>query len=158
MKNMNCFFNSLATIAFCSLPLVSISQTVEKPAYAWLAGSWEGDGFGGRSEEVWSAPSEDGKMMGTYRHHKGDGKLNFYEFLILDEAGIRLKHFTPELVSWEEKEDFISFEMISYDEKTIEMKGLTFQLITPDQMEIYLKLKGNDGVVRTEVFHMTRRK
>ncbi|CAE7292101.1 unnamed protein product [Symbiodinium microadriaticum] len=130
----------------------------EKPAYVWLAGAWEGDGFGGQSEEIWSVPSADGKMMGAYRHHTGDGELNFYEFLVLDETGIQLKHFTPELISWEEKEDFVTFEMISYDEKTIEMKGLTFKLITPDQMEIYLKLKGNDGVVRTEVFHMTRRK
>ena len=158
MRNRNHFLIILAIIAFLYLPFVGHAQTSEQPAYAWLAGSWIGDGFGGQSEEMWSSPSVDGKMMGVYRHHTGEGALNFYEFLVLDEAGIHLKHFTPELVAWEEKEDFHTFEMISYDENTIEMKGLTFKLINPEQMEIYLKLKGSDGVVRTEVFHMNRRK
>ncbi len=136
-----------------TISTVSLSQT---PAYAWLAGSWVGDGFGGTSEEVWSAPSADGTMMGTYRHHNGDGSLNFYEFLVLDETGMRLKHFKPDLEGWEEKKDYVTFEMVSYDETSINMKGLTFKYFAPDKMEIYLKLKSN-GEVRTEVFHMRRR-
>ena len=28
--------------------------------YAWLAGHWTGDGFGGTSEEMWSKPKNGG--------------------------------------------------------------------------------------------------
>ncbi len=134
----------------------STAQNEGLPSYAWLAGSWEGDGFGGTSHEVWSSPSTDGKMMGAYRHYTGEGKLNFYEFLVLDEEGIKLKHFTPDLTGWEEKEDFLSFEMISYDEDTIELKGLVFKRMSDTEMEIHLRMRSKDGTVRTEVFHMRR--
>lgn len=136
--------------------LPATDSPLEPPAYAWLEGSWIGDGFGGTSEEVWSAPSADGTMMGVYRHHKGDGSLNFYEFLTLDSKGMHVKHFTPELKAWEEKEDYHTFEMISSDEKTIEMKGLTFELINPNEMTINLKMQDSEGNISTEVFHMRR--
>lgn len=124
--------------------------------YAWLAGSWEGDGFGGRSEEVWSLPSADGTMMGTYRHHKADGSLNFYEFMVLDESGLKLKHFSPELVGWETKEDFVTFEMVSYSADRIELKGLIFERKSDTEMEIRLRMKYGDEI-KTEVFKMTRK-
>ncbi len=126
------------------------------PSYAWLAGTWVGDGFGGTSEEVWSQPSEDGTMMGVYRHHKGDSSLNFYEFLVLDETGMKLKHFTPDLVSWEEKEDFVHFEVIEFTETKIVLKGLSFELKSENEMEIRLDLKDGDKKW-TEVFSMKRK-
>lgn len=124
--------------------------------YQWLAGAWVGDGFGGKSEEIWSKPSADGTMMGTYRHHKGDGSLNFYEFMVLDKTGLRLKHFTPELVGWETKEDFVTFEMIDYTPDKIELKGLVFERKSDTEMEIRLKLKYGEEV-KTEVFKMRRK-
>jgi hypothetical protein len=124
--------------------------------YAWLAGSWTGDGFGGTSEELWSKPSADGTMMGTYRHHKGDGSLNFYEFMVMDSTGLRLKHFTPEMVSWETKEDFVHFKAIEFTENTIVLKGLVFERLSDTEMEIRLDLKNGDKDW-TEVFKMTRK-
>ncbi len=124
--------------------------------YSWLVGSWVGDGFGGVSEEMWSPPSEDGTMMGVYRHHKGDGSLNFYEFLVLDESGLKLKHFTPDLVGWETKEDFVTFEMVDYTKDKIELKGLVFERKSDSEMEIRLRLKYQDRI-ETEVFKMKRR-
>ncbi len=121
--------------------------------YQWLVGSWIGDGFGGVSEESWSAPV-DGTMMGMYRHYK-DGKIVFYEFLLLDETGMRLKHFHPDLTAWEDKEEMTRFEMISFSETKLEMKGLVFELKSKDEMEIRLQLTQN-GKVRTEVFSMKR--
>ncbi|XWN37792.1 MAG: DUF6265 family protein [Balneola sp.] len=121
--------------------------------YSWLVGSWKGDGFGGISEEIWSKP-ENGVMMGMYRHLK-EGKLIFYEFLILDETGLRLKHFHPDLKGWEEKDETTFFEMIEYSPTKIEMKGLIFEKKSEDLMEIRLKLKRN-GKVETEVFTMLR--
>jgi len=137
----------------------AISESInveEAPAYSWIQGSWVGDGFGGYSEELWSPPGLDGKVMGTYRHYNADSSLNFYEFFVLDEEGLYLKHFNPDMTGWEEKSDHLTFEMISFDDKTIELKGLKYEYLPPDSMNIYLKMKTKDGGVRTEVFHMKR--
>jgi hypothetical protein len=123
--------------------------------YDWLVGDWIGDGFGGVSEESW-APAVDGTMMGMYRHHK-NGEIVFYEFLLLDETGLRLKHFDPDITSWEEKDDFVTFEMVSFSENMLEMKGLVFEKKSDDEMEIRLKLRNSEGEVRTEVFSMKRK-
>ena len=94
----------------------------------WLVGHWIGDGFGGISEEVWASPV-DGAMMGMYRHIK-DGKINFYEFMNIVEiegkVELRLKHFTPDLKGWEEKDKYIIFPFIKADENYFEFDGLIF--------------------------------
>lgn len=142
-------------ISFSSVPLTESTETppFRIEDYQWLAGSWIGDGFGGISEETWSLPV-DGTMMGMYRHHK-DGKILFYEFLLLDETGMRLKHFNPDLTGWEDKEGMVTFEMISFSKTKLEMKGLVFELKSENEMEIRLRLNEN-GEVRTEVFKMKR--
>lgn len=124
--------------------------------YAWLQGEWVGDGFGGMSEEIWSAPSSDGSMMGAYRHYNADGSLNFYEFFVLDERGLRLKHFSPEMIGWEEKEKYLTFEMISFSKDKIVLKGLVYERKSENEMEIRLEMKTSDGR-KTEVFSMKRK-
>lgn len=131
------------------------SQNTDAP-YAWLAGSWTGDGFGGTSDEVWSQPSADGTMMGSYRHHKGDGSLNFYEFMVMDSTGLRLKHFNPDMTGWETKEDFVHFKAIEFTENKIVLKGLVFERKSDTEMEIRLDLKNGDKAW-TETFKMTRK-
>lgn len=121
--------------------------------YSWLAGHWTGDGFGGVSDEVWSLPAG-GIMMGVYRNIQ-KGKVVFYEFITLDETGMKLKHFTPEMKSWEEKEDYVHFEMIEATADKLTLKGLVLERKSDTEMDISLKMKEN-GVVRTEVFHMKR--
>ncbi len=140
----------------CCISSFLFSQAQELPKYAWLAGNWVGDGFGGISEELWSQPSEDGTMMGVYRHHKGDGSLNFYEFLVMDSTGLRLKHFNPDMVAWETKEDFVHFEAIEFTENKIILKGLVFERKSDSEMEIRLDLKNGDKKW-TEVFQMKRK-
>lgn len=149
----NCRLNLL--LGF--LLIASTSMAQKAPKYAWLAGSWEGDGFGGKSEEVWSAPDENGVMMGMFRHYNSDGSFNFYEFMVLDEDGLKLKHFSEELEAWESKSDYVNFKMKNYDKKTIELKGLTFHFFKPDSMEIHLNMKNESGEY-TEIFHMKRKK
>lgn len=122
--------------------------------YSWLAGSWTGDGFGGISHETWAEPVN-GTMMGMYRHINAEGELVFYEFLLLDETGMRLKHFNPDLTGWEEKDDMTTFEMVSYSKDKIEMKGLTLEKRSDTEMVISLKMKRN-GESHTEVFNMKR--
>lgn len=121
--------------------------------YQWLAGSWVGDGFGGVSEESWSLPI-DGTMMGMYRHHI-NGKITFYEFFLLDKNGIRLKHFNPDLTSWEEKNDMVTFPMISFSKTKIEMEGLVYDLKSENEVEIRLQVTQN-GETSTEVINIKR--
>lgn len=144
---------TVCTLAYGSGP----KKKFDISDYQWLAGSWTGDGFGGTSEEIWSPPSPDGTMMGVYRHHKGDGSLNFYEFMVLDSSGLRLKHFTPDLVGWETKEKFVTFEMVDFSEDRIELKGLVFERKSDNELEIRLKLRYDDDRIETEVFNMKRR-
>jgi hypothetical protein len=152
--------STIATI-ICLFTLNLSASAGNEPApfnisdYAWLAGRWTGDGFGGTSEEIWSPPSADGTMMGVYRHHNADGSLNFYEFMVLDKTGLRLKHFTPELVGWETKEDYVTFEIVEFSKNKIELKGLVFERKSDEDMEIRLRLKRGD-VVETEVFKMKK--
>jgi len=135
---------------------VSLAYAQEEVPYKWLQGHWVGDGFGGTSEEVWSAPSTDGTMMGCYRHFKADGSVNFYEFLLLDSAGLRLKHFNPNFEGWEEKEDFLHFKKLEVTKTKVILQGLIYERISDDEMKIYLDMKAKDGK-RTEVFTMRRK-
>ncbi len=139
------------------ITLVSFQLAAQSvpPAYAWLAGHWTGDGFGGTSQEIWSPPAADGTMMGMYRHHKGDGSLNFYEFLTLDSTGMKIKHFHPNMTGWEEKADFVNFAMISHDENRIELSGLVFLKKSETEMEIHLSMQSGEKRW-TEVFKMKR--
>ncbi len=146
-------FACLFMLSFTKVPIQTIENEFDINDYKWLVGTWIGDGFGGVSEEVWSKPV-DGTMMGMYRHHK-DGKLVFYEFLLLDETGLRLKHFHPDLKGWEEKDDMLRFEMVEYSPTKLTMKGLTFEKKSDSLFIINLKMRRGDKV-ETEVFTMHR--
>jgi len=125
---------------------------------AWLAGRWEGELFGGFAEEQWSLPA-DGAMMGMFRHVQGD-RVGFYEFFLLkedEEHGLvlRLKHFHPDLVGWEEKGDFVEFPLIEASENELIFDGIRFQLTEPDVISGALSLAQN-GKVETVEFEYRR--
>ena len=122
--------------------------------YAWLAGHWKGDGFGGTSEEVWTKP-ENGVMMGMYRHHNKDGELVFYEFITLDKEGMKLKHFNADMSAWETKEEFVHFEAVEATPKKLVFKGLVFEKKSKREMEVSLRMN-RGGKIETEVFHFKR--
>ncbi len=124
----------------------------------WLAGTWRGSGLGGESEEIWSEP-RDGIMMGMYRMIK-DKKPIFYEFLTLSEKDgtliIRLKHFHANFVGWEEKDKTIDFAFIKKDGKRVYFDGMTFELLSNDDVNVYLAIGGRDGSVKEEIFRYKR--
>lgn len=158
MKKTNNYF--LALIICMASIGVTQAQIIDQPQlddFAWLAGSWVGDGFGGNSEEVWTAPSA-GSMIGAYKHYK-DGKVNFYEILHISKTdgkfSLKLKHFNPDLTGWEDKDKYVEFPFVSATPSRIEFKGLIYELVAEDKMEIRLRLKRGDEV-NTEVFHFQR--
>ena len=127
---------------------------------ARLAGSWTGTGLGGVSEEIWSKPAN-GIMMGMYRLIKED-KPVFYEALwLIEENGtliMRLKHFHPNLVGWEEKDKTVDFRFVKKEGKRIYFSGLTFDFAVNNELTIYLALRQKDGVLKEEIFKMKRTK
>lgn len=127
---------------------------------SWLSGSWSGTGLGGVSEEVWSKPNG-GIMVGTYRLII-DGKPIFYEMMwMLEREGsliLRLKHFSPELVAWEEKDKTVDFKFVDRVGDRMRFSGLTFEKVGDRKLNIYLALRQKDGSVKEEVFRMERAK
>lgn len=139
-------------ISLCSF---SSPAQVNTPPYTWIAGTWIGDGFGGISEEVWSDPASDGTVMGMFRHLSKEGQINFYEFFVLDNTGLKLKHFHPDMKGWETQEDYVFFKLIEFTKNKIILEGLTYELKSENELEIQLVLEEN-GKTWTEVFTMTR--
>lgn len=124
----------------------------------WLAGSWLGTGLGGVSEEIWSKP-QNGVMMGNYRLIV-DGKPVFYEMMWLAEMEgtlvLKIKHFNPNFVGWEEKDKTVDFKFVSKEGSRVNFSGLTFERSDDKTLKIYLALKQKDGSVREELFTMKR--
>lgn len=127
---------------------------------AWLAGNWNGTGLGGVSEEVWSKPNG-GIMMGSYRLIIG-GKPIFYEMMwMLEKEGtliLRLKHFSPELVGWEEKDKTVDFKFVNKSGNRMNFSGLTFERVGDKGLYIYLALRQKDGTLKEEKFVMAKAK
>lgn len=134
------------------------SENASATDMAWLSGGWAGTGLGGISEEIWSRPSG-GVMMGTYRLIK-DGKPAFYEMLLLIETEgtivLRLKHFHPNFVGWEEKDKSVDFKFVKKDRNRMYFSGLTFERKGNRELSIFLALKQKDGTLKEEVFTMKR--
>lgn len=97
--------------------------------FGWLSGYWIGNGLGGDCEEVW-APAVDGHMIGTFRFWE-NGKLVFSEFMNLVEDGesvtMKLKHFGSDLLGWEEKEVWTTFELIELVNNKAYLNGMTIE-------------------------------
>lgn len=96
----------------------------------WLAGVWNGEGFGGDCEEIWSRPAG-GVMMGMFRliHEQ---ELVFYEFMSIEpQEGVlvlRVKHFDPGLLGWESRTESIEFPFVDMTETSITFDGIAYAL------------------------------
>lgn len=108
----------------------------------WLAGYWRGPGLGGDCEEIWSLPAGD-RMQGIFTLSR-EGKLAFSEAMTLvEEAGslvLKVKHFTPEFIGWEEKDGYVSFPLVKLGENEAYFRGLTFRRAGADELRIHIVL------------------
>ena len=124
----------------------------------WMAGNWVGKAFGGSVKEVWTA-TDDGRMMGMFVLVK-DEKPVFYEFMTFavknGELFLKLKHFTSEMVGWEEKEKTVDFRFIKREGNRYYFYGLTFENAGKNDLNIYLALRQKDKSFKEEVFRMKR--
>lgn len=158
---------------FFSLMLISITfsavsqrtlQLGDKPSpkaslteVAWIAGSWEGEAFGGQVQEVWTPPLGD-SMMCAFKLVV-EGKVQFYELCqIREENGslvLRLKHFNGDLKSWEEKNDTVDFKLVKIEEQTVYFEGFTIEKASANRLNMYVML-GEDGKKSEMTFNYSR--
>jgi len=80
----------------------------------WLAGDWVGGDESEYIEETWSPPRQ-GNMIGMFRMLV-DGRPRFYEFMSIEPGSsapvLRIKHFDPGLIGWEDKTESIVFVLL----------------------------------------------
>lgn len=115
---------------------------------AWMVGAWTGDAFGGTFEEVWNPPSL-GTMVGMFKV-LGDEKVNFYELLLLaEEEGslvLKVKHFHADFTAWEDKDDYVTFRLVSISPDAAHFSGLSFYRKGDDEIHTFLALHSDEKV------------
>lgn len=125
---------------------------------SWLTGRWVGRGLGATVEEVW-LPARGGAMVGVFRLVREDS-VQFYELVTLvEEEGslsLRLKHFGPDLVGWEEKTESVSFPLVRRTSDALWFDGLTIRRVADDRMRIWVALDGEGRDTREVLFEYRR--
>jgi len=125
--------------------------------FSWIAGYWKGEAMGGVIEEVWTAPLA-GSMTGSFKLAEGNSVI-FYELETLtEEEGtviLRLKHFGADLKGWEKKDDTVDFKLVKYTENKAYFDGLTFELVNPNELNIYVVIEEENSA---EEFKFSYRK
>lgn len=139
----------ISTTAF-SQEVLTLDSTTMKQKHqlselAWLTELWTGEGLGGTCDEIWM-PQMDNAMQGIFRYSK-DGKVVFTEYMIIEQLdsniSLKLKHFNKDLSPWEEKDKWITFELIKIEGTTAYFNGLTYSR-KEDELTIKLNLHSGD--------------
>ena len=129
------------------LPKGVASPPAKLADVAWLAGHWQGEAFGGQTEEIWSAPAG-GSMMGSFRLVAA-GEVQFYELEIIRQVGktliLQLKHFNADLTGWEEQDETIDFPLVKIEPDALYFSGFTVRRINENEMHMYVMVDDEDG-------------
>ena len=99
-----------------------------------------------------------GEMMGMFKLVSED-KVSFYELLTIvpkdDSFVLRLKHFSPEFVGWEEIDEIEEFPLVSASDKAVLFYGLKFSKINDNEMAIEVAV-GKDEKKQVVSFNCKR--
>lgn len=124
---------------------------------AWITGHWQGEAFGGITEEIWSPP-QGNSMMFVFRL-LNDDKVSFYEVGHIKQVGetllMQLKHFHGNLKGWEEKEETVDFKLVKVEENAVYFEGLTMLKINQDIMDVYVMIE-SEGKEEEVLFRYSR--
>ncbi len=101
------------------------------------------------------SPAGAGQMMGMFRHFKADGSINFYEFYVFAEHEgsliQRLKHFSPQLSGWEEKDEFVAFPLVAIEDDAAYFDGLSYVLGEDGMLTVGVRIdEGRNAFFRYE--------
>ncbi|WP_306253837.1 DUF6265 family protein [Parvularcula sp. IMCC14364] len=117
---------------------------------SWLAGYWEGKGFGGKVVQLIS-PASGSQMMGAFQAQTSEGDTTMYQFYTFvekdDTVVLRMKHFSSDFTGWEEKSDYAEFPLVSVEHHAVYFDRLSFVETQPGRMEAAVDFK-NGGIQR----------
>ncbi len=123
----------------------AVSPPAKIEDLAWLEGRWIGEGLGGCAEESLS-PAVAREMMGKFRQLNADGSLRFYEFYTIAERDgsllWRIKHFSPDLEGWEEKDKSTEFRLVAIEGDTAYFNGLTYARTGKNKLNAAVAIDG----------------
>ena len=106
-----------------------LSSAIGFETFAFIQGDWCAQALGGEVIERWEAPF--GNAMTGSMTVEREGRVVFHEFFALVETDsgwqLRLKHFHPNLASWEEKDQPVVFPLISAGARELRFEGLTMR-------------------------------
>ena len=132
---------------------------------AFIAGTWQVKHEWGDMEEYWGAPIGN-SMVSSFRCVK-DGKPVFYEFVIIEQEGdvpvMKLRHFNPGSIGWEEKNAPLSYPLVSLERNkaVFEAKDQSVRLIyavASDKLDVILEEKNKKGELEKIVFNFSLKK
>ena len=107
---------------------------------AWLEGHWQGEAFGGATEEIWTHEAG-GAMMGAFRLVK-DSTVELYELMTItrhkNSLVLKIKHSNADLQGWEEKHAAMEFLLVHKEPGKMYFDGLTMEKISDTELNIYV--------------------
>ena len=133
----------------------------------FMTGQWRTSSDWGDMEEFWSSP-EGNCMMCTFRCVK-DGKVVFYEFIVIEQNEtdpvpvMKLRHFNPGSVAWEDKERPYLYPLVSFDnhkptfESPDKKTTLSYERVSENTLKSVL-IRETDGKRNTTEFVFMLRK
>ncbi|WP_372744046.1 DUF6265 family protein [Lutibacter sp.] len=152
MKNYLAFLFSLLSIFIYSqntlkLPKDSLFVKASIEDVSFISGYWQGEAFGGITEEIWSNPLGN-SIMGSFKLVV-DNTIQFYELCTISEENetliFRLKHFHNNLKGWEEKDETIEAPLVKIDENRAYFNDFTFERFDAQTLHIYVIFKDKEG-------------
>jgi hypothetical protein len=132
---------------------------VELTDLGWLSGCWEGRAFGQAASECWM-PAPSGRLTGMFQLLNGADQ-QFSEIFVIDRfddgPALRLKHFDPNLIGWEEKDGFVRFPLLETGPDFARFDGLLYRRQPDGTLLIELRMK-RDGetVIESMQFRRSR--
>lgn len=156
-------------LLFCLTISAQAQNTLQLPAneapqkgtlndLAWITGHWQGEAFGGITEEIWSPPLGD-SMMFVFKL-VSEGKVQFYEIGHIQQQGetliLQLKHFHGSLKGWEEKDVTVDFKLVKLEKNRAFFEGFTFEKISDNEINMYVVIGHEDGTSEEAKFKYNR--
>ena len=142
-----------------SLPEGQESPKASLEDVSWIAGHWQGEAFGGITEEVWTPPLGD-SMMGSFKM-VDEEKVQFYELMVIREVDgtllFQLKHFNGDMTGWEEKAETVDFALVKVESNKVYFDDFTFEKVDENTLRIDLVTDSNNGEQMEMTFHYARK-
>lgn len=152
---VTCYTQAQHTLPFTE---GSTSPKATLAEVSWIAGHWQGEAFGGITEEIWSPPLGN-SMMFSFRLIVGE-KVQFYEIGHIQQQDetllLQLKHFHGDLKGWEEKDEVVDFKLVKLEEDKIYFDAFTFEKISENEMNLYVVIGNEDGSSEEVKFNYKR--